>query len=247
MRYRAVVEERGIQPRDIYIFDENGFRIGVGKDQWIVILDPNHQSYLGSSTNRDLVTSCETSSGDGKVLPPMFIPPGKIHMEDWVTKTDLANDILLAVSETGYSNDVLALDWISHFHRFSLRKQIGVYQLLQIDWHTFHCTREFITYCDERKIITFCLPLHSTHLLQPLDVVVFQPLKHYHAEAIDQATHPGCSDSNKDEFLSAIGSIREQAFKPTTIISSFQKTGLILYNPDKVLTHLHASDLSTDN
>ena len=78
-------------------------------------------------------------------------------------------------------------------------------------------------------------------------MVVFQLLKHYHAEAVDQATLTGCSNFNKVEFLSAIGSIREQAFKPMTIISSFRKTGLIPYNPDKVLTCLHASDLSTDN
>ena len=105
-----MVEERGIQPRDIYNFDETGFCIGVGKVQWIVTLDPNHQSYLGSSTNQDLVTSCVTISGDSEVLPPIFILPGKLHMEDWVTKTDLADDILLAVSETGNSNDVIALD-----------------------------------------------------------------------------------------------------------------------------------------
>ena len=116
-----------------------------------------------------------------------------------------------------------------------------------IDRHTSYRTREFIIYCDERKIIPFCLPPHSTHLLQPLDMVVFQPLKHYHAEAIDQATRTGCSDFNKVGFLSAIGFIREQAFKPTTIIYSFRKTGPIPYYPNNVLTRLHASDLSTDN
>jgi len=74
-----------------------------------------------------------------------------------------------------------------------------------------------------------------------LDVVVFQPLKHYHAEAIDKATRTGCSDFNKLEFLSAITSIREQAFKESTIISSFRRTCLIPYNPAIVLSRLPES------
>ena len=68
-QYPAVVEEKGIQARDIYNFDETRFRIRVGKAQWIVTLDPNHQSYLGSSMNLDLVTSCERISVDGEGLP----------------------------------------------------------------------------------------------------------------------------------------------------------------------------------
>jgi len=171
-----------------YNFDETGFRIGVGRDQWIVTMDPNRQAYLGSSTNRELVTSCEAISGDGYVLPPMLILPGTLHLEDWTTKTNLDNNVLLAVSHTGYSNDQLALEWISHFDRFSSQRRTGACRLLLLDGHGSHCTREFISYCDEKKIIPFCLPPHTTHLLQPLDVVVFQPLKHYHAEAIDYAT-----------------------------------------------------------
>ena len=237
-RYKLLRDEKGIQDSDQYNFDETGFRIGIGKDQWIVTLDPSRQSYLASSSNRELVTSCEAVSGDGDSLPPMLILPGTLHLEDWYTKTDLDDDFLLAVSETGYSNDELSLEWLHHFDKFSARRQVGVYRLLLLDGHGSHCTKEFIDYCDEKKIIPFCLPPHSTHLLQPLDVVVFQPLKHYHTEAVEQATRSGCSDFNKLEFLSAISSIRKQAFKKSTILSSFRKTGLIPYNPETVLGRL---------
>ena len=97
---------------------------------------------------------------------------------------------------------------------------------------------EFITFCDNHKIAPFCLPPHSTHLLQPLDAVVFQPYKHYHAEAVDGAIRTGCSDFNKLELLAAITSIRQQAFKPSTNVSAFRKTGFIPYNPEIVLKRL---------
>ena len=238
-RYKSLCEEKGIQKANTYNFEQTGFRVGVGKDQWIVTLDPQHPYYLGSSTSRELVTCCQVISGDGYVLPPMVILPGVLHQEDWVTKTNLDDDVLRAVSEKGYSNDELALEWLSHFERFSARRQVGTCPLLLLDGHGSHCTREFITFCDEKQIIPFCLPSHTTHLLQPLDVVVFQPLKHFHAEAVDQATRTGCSDFNKVEFLSALTSIRLQAFKQTTILSAFRKTGLLPYNPDRVLSLLH--------
>jgi len=51
-RYKAVCDEKAIQEGDRYNFDETGFQIGVGHDQWIVTLDPKRQSYLASTSNR---------------------------------------------------------------------------------------------------------------------------------------------------------------------------------------------------
>jgi hypothetical protein len=36
-----------------------------------------------------------------------------------------------------------------------------------------------------KKIFLLCLPPHSTHFLQSLNMVIFQQWKHWHAEAID--------------------------------------------------------------
>jgi len=149
MRYRSLCEEKGLQRDDIYNFDETGFQVGVGRDQWIITLDPNHPLYLGSSTSCELVTCSEVISGDGYVLPPIVILPGTLHLDNWVTKPNLDHDVLIAVSETGYSNDHLALDWLTHFERFSARRQVGSYRLLLLDGHGSHCTWDFITFCDE--------------------------------------------------------------------------------------------------
>ena len=67
---------------------------------------------------------------------------------------------------------------------------------------------------------------------------MLQPYKHYHAEAIDNASRTGCSEFDKIEFLTAIDSIRWQTFKPTTILSAFKATGLIPFNPSIVINKL---------
>ena len=86
--------------------------------------------------------------------------------------------MVLTVAETGYSNDWLSLQWLKHFDAHTAKFQTGAYRLLLLDGYGLHHTIEFIEYCEEAKIIPFGLPAHTTHLLQPLDMVVFQPLKH---------------------------------------------------------------------
>jgi len=83
--------------------------------------------------------------------------------------------------------------------------------------------------------------------LQPLDVVVFQPYKHYHAEAVDQVVRLGDATFNKAEFLAAFQGFRTKAFKQLTLKSSFRKTGLIPYNPEMVLAPLRKKKHAKDN
>ena len=171
----------------------------------------------------------------------MIILSGVFHQARWYTQTNLEDDYLVATSKTGYINDELSLEWIKHFAQYSAMRQKGEYRLLLLDGYGSHCTVEIINYCDEQRIILYCLPAHATHLLQPLDVVLFQPYKHWHAEAVHDASRTGCTDFNKVEFLQAIGSIRARTFKASSIQSAFRKTGIIPFNPDRVISQLLAT------
>ena len=146
---------------------------------------------------------CETISlsGDGTALPPMIIIPGVIHQEAWYTTTSIPDNYLVATSETGYSNYELTIKWLAYFNGFSAERQSGIYRLLLLDGFGSDCTKQFIEYRDNNKIVLFCLPPHASHLLQRLDVVIFQPYKHYHAEAVEAATRMGGRELDKAEFL----------------------------------------------
>ena len=87
--------------------------------------------------------------------------------------SDIEGGTLIAVSDTGYSSDVLCLERIKHFERFTAKRRHSKWCLLLPDGYGSHCTKEFLDFCDDHHIIPFCLPPHTTHLLQPLDVVVF--------------------------------------------------------------------------
>ena len=52
-----------------------------------------------------------------------------------------------------------------------------------------------------KNILPFRSPPHITHLLQPLDVVCFQPLKHYHAQAVDNVVQTGDAEFTHVKIL----------------------------------------------
>ena len=99
----------------------------------------------------------------------------------------------------------------------------------------FHDTREFLRYCEEYKIISFIFSSHITHLLQPLDVYIFQSLKHYHFEIVNETISTGDETFSKTKFLTAFNTFRVKAFKSIIIVSTWKKTDLISYNSKIVL------------
>ncbi|KAE8213290.1 hypothetical protein CF319_g9184 [Tilletia indica] len=236
-----VVKKQGILPDDIWNVDEIGFRIGIGKSQWIITLCPSREAHLASETNRETLTCIEAVSAVGAHISPMVIISANQHTEGWI-KNDLPGDTLLAVSENGYTDDILALKWIKHFDERTKGMTKGSKRLLIFDGHGSHCTKQFLEHCDANKIVPFSLPPHSSHILQPLDVSVFQPYKHWHKEAIDAATRTGCTNFNRVEFLSALASIRKQTMKTNTIKTGFRRTGIHPFNPEIVLSTFAAPE-----
>ncbi len=71
--------------------------------------------------------------------------------------------------------------------------------------------------------------------MQSLDVTLFQSLKHFHKQVLQNSIHSRCYDFNKMEFLAAIGKIWQQAFKRISIIHAWRDCGLFPYNPEIVL------------
>ncbi|RPA73509.1 DDE-domain-containing protein, partial [Ascobolus immersus RN42] len=237
-KFRALCKQYKIKATDIWNADKSGFRVGIGKDQFVITLDASRRPTLGSASCRELVTVIECVSAAGAAIDPMVVMPGSDHLEDWYAETGLGDDYAVAVSDTGYINDAVSLEWVHHFDEETRKVQVGEYRLLLLDGHISHCTVEFVRYCDDNKIIPLCLLPHTTHFLQPLDVMIFQPYKHFHSKAIEEATRLGNPDFDKIEFLANLTSIRQQAMKETTIRSSFRATGLEPFDVDLVLDKL---------
>lgn len=233
-KLETVMTEKGITEVDVWNMDETGFRIGCGRAQLVVTLDATKPLRMTDPDNRDYITSVECISSGGLVIPPLIIISGAHVLHKWC-ENDLDGDTLFATSDTGYSNDDLAIDWLDHFIEHTAKKRRGAWVLLVIDGFGLHMTIPFFEKATANKIALFRLPAHSTHLTQPLDVGVFQPFKHYHTEAIDRAVRLGDTQFSKPEFLAAFQTMRSQTFKATTIHHAFRITGIVPFSPGIVL------------
>ena len=232
---QSTIKENGIPPDDIWNMDETGFRIGMGKDS-MIITKRSRAHLFAMPENRESATAIEAISAGGKVIPAFLILSGQQHMEQWYRLDELNPHTKIVMSESGYTNDEITFQWLQHFQQHAI--SISSKRLLIVDGHGSHHTIEFIKYCEEHNIIPFGMPPHLTHILQPLNVVVFQPLKHYHAKALDLMVRDGVTSITKLEFLSCIEGVRNQAFKKSTILSAFLKTGISPFNPQPVIQML---------
>jgi hypothetical protein len=132
-------------------------------------------------------------------------------------------------SPTGWSNNELGLAWlIDVFERFTYKKARRQWRLLILDGYGSHLTREFIEYCDSRKILLAVYPPYSTHTLQPLDVVMFSPLAKAYSQELDRHLHrsQGLIAVRKRDFLPIFWATWSHTMRPELILQSFRATGV---------------------
>jgi DDE superfamily endonuclease/Tc5 transposase DNA-binding domain len=238
-KFRRAIVRFKIHPDDIWNYDETGFRIGVGRAHEVVTrrIMKDLPSWLADPDNRESLTVIECIRVRGEAIPCFVIFALKTLQQN-LFLDQVPDDYVYATSETGYSNDELNLEWLDHFEKHTKNKRLGAYRMLISDGYNTHLEHDFLERCWDRMIVPFCLPPHTTHLLQPLDVCCFQPLKHYHAEAIDDAVRSGDTTFTRIEFLAALNKIRTLAFKRNTIKAAFRETGLHPFAPEIVISRL---------
>ena len=93
---------------------------------------------------------------------------GKRAESHGTTQIFLAQNVLL--SESGYTTDQLAMEWLDHFIFHTQSTPTFDHKVLLFDSHTSHRKPEFTILAAENNIITYAFPSHLTHVLQPLDI-----------------------------------------------------------------------------
>jgi hypothetical protein len=130
------------------------------------------------------------------------------------------------------------MNWIRHFDSHTAPRTKGIYRLLILDGHDSHKSAEFKKYCKERNIITLCMPPHSSHLLQPLDIGCFGPLKKAYSREIEELIRMRITHISKLEFLCAFRAAFFASITEENIQGGFAGAGLLPYDPERVISKL---------
>ena len=82
------------------------------------------------------------------------------------------------------------------------------------------------------------MPAHTSHILQPLDVSCFGPLKKAYGSQIENKMRLGINHITKEEFLPTFFIAHQQTMTVKNITSGFRATSLAPFNPERVLEKL---------
>jgi hypothetical protein len=236
---QKTINENGIDPDDIYNFDETGFAMGlIATAKVITRAEYYSRRALLQPGNREWVTSIECTGASGFSLPPMVIFKGKHFIAGWAD--GVPKDWHFEVSPNGWTSDEIGLRWLAKvFLPLTFSRRKGKYRLLILDGHGSHLTPGFNQLCDQNDVIPICMPAHSSHLLQPLDVGCFAILKRVYGRLVETRMRLGFNHVDKLDFLDAFPTARNEAFKPDIIKNSFAATGLVPYDPNRVISKLN--------
>jgi hypothetical protein len=236
---QCTISKYGICVEDIYNFDETGFMMGQISQGMVVTSSLGYgKAKKIQPGNREWVTVIAAVSSQGWNVPPFVIVAGKNHLASWYESSGFPPDWKIAVTSNGWTTNEVGLDWIQHFDKHTQSRTIGAYRLLVLDGHESHHSEKFEYYCMENNIITLCMPAHSSHLLQPLDVGCFSPLKKAYSQQVEDLMRDYVMHITKDDFFPAFHAAYDIAMTESNIQGGFRGAGLVPLDPKRVLSKL---------
>lgn len=233
------IAKYGIVESDIYNFDETGFLMGfITTGMVITSSDRVGKAKAIQPGNREWVTVIQAVNSLGLTVPPYIVVKGHNHLMPWYDDERLPADWRINTSSNGWTTNTIGVDWIKHFHECTKDRNKGIYRLLILDGHKSHHSTAFELFCQKNKIITLCMPAHSSHILQPLDVGCFGPLKRAYGRQIEDLMKTNITHITKEDFFPAFYVAFHDSMTKENIQGGFRGAGITPFNPTKVISTL---------
>ena len=143
---------------------------------------------------------------------------------------------MVTTTPSGWTNNDIGLEWLQRL--FESHTTTNLPRLLLMDGHGSHLSRGYWQHAIDRKIFLVCLPPHTSHLLQPLDVGVFAPESHWISEELNRPSLLGATSISPARMLELLAAARPRAFTYRNITRAWKKTGMVPLTPSVVLEKL---------
>ena len=114
-------------------------------------------------------------NANGRYLPTFTLYKGRNLWTSWTVGGK--PDSLYGVSPSGWMQDINFETWFCERFVPQTRPPPGEQRLLIFDGHNSHISYKIAKTAFDNNISLLCLPPHTSHGLQPLDVACFKPAK----------------------------------------------------------------------
>lgn len=230
--FHKFLEEHSLLNKAEHIWnaDEAGFPLCAISGK-VVTIHNCRNVYSITADSKEQITSLCAISASGEAILPMHIFPGmRFKYNPMLNCVDGA---YFGHSPTGWISTELFYGWLAnHFaKRVTLRPVV-----LLVDSHASHIDIHTSIFCRENQVLLYCLPAHSSHLMQPLDVSFFKALKTAWGKACSNycSKNPGYQVT-KHEFSQIFHEAWIASVRMSTIVNGFREAGLCPFNPEMLL------------
>jgi DDE superfamily endonuclease len=225
-----------VDSANIWNMDESGLGLGRCTNQRVVGGSQSGRTYVKSPETREWVTIIEVVSATGRALRPTVIFKGKNVQTFWF-HTEVEQDWLYTTSENGWTSNNIGLSWLRELFLIeSAVEDPSQTRILLLDGHGSHMPNDFMYESEINNVKLFYLPAHSSHVTQPLDLSIFAPLKHQYRKEIDAiAAYDDTGPVKNIRFIQSYDKARQWALTPRNILAGWRGSGLVPFNPQKVL------------
>ena len=218
------------KPMQIFNVDETGISVVHKTGKVITQIGRKNVWSITSGEKGKTHTVITCVSASGFAIPPMMIYPRKRMNEK--LKQGAIPETLFECSDSGWINEELYTKWF----KFFLTNIPPTRPVLLIeDGHSSHISIDVIKLARDNGIHLLCLPAHTTHMLQPLDVGVFKSLKLKFSVACKKylSSHPG-QVITTDILASLLAQTWPESVTPVNVMSGFRKCGIYPLNPGEI-------------
>ena len=237
-----ILKMNGLSQRPAQIFncDETGLPLSHKPPKVVARVGQQHP-YAITSSDKAQITVLACASASGYCIPPMVVFDRKTLQAD-MTKGEVRG-MFYGLSESGWMNSELFEEWFKH--HFLVHAPAMRPLLLLLDGHTSHYNPSLVRLASEEGVILFCLPPHTTHLLQPLDNGTFASLKqHWRKECQHYPIESHGKVINRYSFSAVFQKAWVQGMSPSNVIGCFRASGVYPVDRNVILTQLQAPEVS---
>ncbi|KAJ8950062.1 hypothetical protein NQ314_008068 [Rhamnusium bicolor] len=154
-------------------------------------------------------------------------------------------------SESGWMTGQSFYEFVANIFHPWIANNVKVPVALFVDGHSSHLTMELSNFCVENQIELIAVYPNATHILQPLDVSVFHPLKNRWKKGIQKFKMDNEGRKLKREnFGPLLKVVMEQSIKPDIITNGFRTCGLFPLDVNGIPYHKYfkkAENIPTSN
>ena len=177
-------------PHRIFNGDESGFPLSVKPDKVMASKGATNVYQVISNTKLQ-ITVMAACNAVGEFVPPMILFPG-----ERLTKVGLSGfeEAVYSTTKSEWMDTKTFLAYLDQIVEFAKEKDIEFPIILT------HMSLPAPECCRDNQVVLYCLVPNATHLMQPLDVGFFSPMKNVWKQTVKawQIEHFGETVGKKD-------------------------------------------------